>query len=393
MSPTSVPNKPHPRPDPALSSDRPAKRAPPDPATTLEVDIMILDHTAHQCISASLSSSLTLTPALPDALRASDACWRAFRTRHPTYRPDAELRLRVLLLRIVALVAHRYTRNATTPAADAVAALRARNQHRARAWIAAPERLPSARLRTATRGEDGATDGLPLAAEERLAHRDAVLRGFDGPAGQEDDDEFYGTPDSLALLDLLPLFMQVSAASMDMNDSRLSAPWIRLACDFTRQACLEQYLVFGADGLDAIDEAFAWGYCPRRDSPDPDAHDPDAIAAMFEADSPGRETRAWTTARDATLASLDPPDGPAPAAAAFPLHLAALARAHPLARFDAALRSFLADLAQSIPLPVLAQLDRGWLDGMTAGETRAFLCGCGLASFLDLDPDADAGED
>jgi len=61
-------------------------------------------------------------------------------------------------------------------------------------------------------------------------------------------------------------------------------------------------------------------------------------------------------------------------------HLERVAREHPVASFEGTVLQLLAGLSASLPLPVLAQLERGSLDGMGSKETQAFLRSCGLGS-------------
>ena len=51
---------------------------------------------------------------------------------------------------------------------------------------------------------------------------------------------------------------------------------------------------------------------------------------------------------------------------------------------DKSVMTFLKDVSQGVPTPVLLQLEQGRLDGMSEEETRKFIhdCGVGVASFL-----------
>jgi hypothetical protein len=61
-------------------------------------------------------------------------------------------------------------------------------------------------------------------------------------------------------------------------------------------------------------------------------------------------------------------------------HLEQIAKDQPVAMFENTVLQLLAGLAASLPLPVLAQLERGSLDGMGSKETKAFIRSCGLGS-------------
>lgn len=78
-----------------------------------------------------------------------------------------------------------------------------------------------------------------------------------------------GPKPSVALLDLLPMFMQLSAAMA--GDREPTTGWMQLASRFMLQAALEQILVFGKDTRWVLEHVFAWGYI-HRVSEDDDAN-------------------------------------------------------------------------------------------------------------------------
>ena len=349
---------------------------------------MILDYVANQTIEACFASRNLehsgQSKSLASNLAMSDAFLSIFRARHPIYKPDPELRLRILLLKLSTLFTQRLTSNPATPSRAALLALRSAHQVRARSWIGSADRIPSATFNT---DPLDASVILPQGLERNRAH---VLHELGIPAEDEDyDDAFYGTTSCLSLLDILPLFMQVSAARNAMNGSNLTELWMTLACEFMLQACLEQYLVFGAQGSDAVDEAFAWGY--NEDVwQDVDADMAAQIARddlkemneMFEDEDYATEVEGWSDTKMSYLEQLFLLNGGDSGSDAkySVAHLETVAAAFPISTFETSLLKFLEALSKSIPEPILVQLEAGKLDGMTGQGTQEFLIDC------DVDP-------
>lgn len=369
--------------------------------TSLDVDYMILDYAAYQTTNACFASRMpersnSLAHSLKHNLAISDALLALFKARYPTHQPDPELRLRILLLRLTTLLTQRLTSNPTTPIQSAVEELRAANTERARNWIARSGFRPSSSY-----GADNIpaqSEALSLHALER--NRAHVLHELGIPAEDEDyEDAFYGTASCVSLLDLLPLFMKISAARNSMSGSNVQAQWMKLACEFMLQACLEQYLVIGAEGANAFDEAFAWGYVDEIDEAMAAISGPDGLVndnggsevnAMFEDEDYEVEVDGWKEMRQSYIDELIPVEDMAragPHGNAFTSHLEAVANAHPPAAFESTLLDFLQAMSKSLPTPVLIQLENGKLDGMTEQETQEFLmeCGVGVAKFFDLE--------
>ncbi|KAI6842639.1 hypothetical protein KC340_g1587 [Hortaea werneckii] len=367
--------------------------------STLEVDLLILDYITYQATNACLSSR-DLKPStsfsLPNNLAMSDSLLALFQARHPGHQLDAELHFRLLLLKLTALFAQRLTRNPTTPRTSALEELRQNNQDRAREWIANEERIPSYGYNTSLLDNASAFPSHDI-LERNRAH---VLHGLNVPAEDEAyEDAHYGTPSCLSLLDLLPLFMEVSAARQAMlaasvPESELTEQWMQLACSFMLQACLEQYLVVGASGTDAIDEAFAWGL--KAKGREEDAND--EINDMFEDPVHETEVQGWANIKRQYLERLLPSatenswressSVPSPPHGAQDGHrlvdlisrLENTATQHPIFQFESDVLGFLHALSESIERPVLVQLEAGQLDGMSTEETTEFIKSCGLST-------------
>jgi hypothetical protein len=356
-----------------------------DVSIDLEVDHMILDYLSHQATDDVLASrrSGKAHATLQHKLVMMDSFLEMFKAKHPSYRPDPELRFRLLLLKFSTLFCHRFVRSAILPSNHMLHQLKEQNTLRALDWIRDSNRLPSGD-RDMSRWETR----LPFAPQTLEYHRARSLEAVKlQPEGDKHGDAFYGTPASLALLDILPLFMSVIAARNELANSNLSLGLMDLAARFMLQACLEQYLIFGVDGTDAIDEAFAWGYKrPHAATESEDQVDSinsqgaeevsDETIRMFQAeDGVQEENPDWEDLKAKYIALLaDETPG------ALQGHLEQIAKDQPVAKFENTVLQLLAGLAASLSPPVLAQLERGSLDGMGPKETKAFLRSCGLGS-------------
>ncbi|KAK0334198.1 hypothetical protein LTR91_001210 [Friedmanniomyces endolithicus] len=370
-----------------------------DESTLLEVDILILDYLSYQSISACFASrrpraNLSLAVSLAHSLSMTDTFLALFQHRHDKYTLDAELRFRLLLLKLAALFTQRLTRNPSTPSPASLKRLRETNHARARDWLSTvtTHSLPFVLI--------DSTTVLP-SPEDLERDRAHVLHSLDLPAEDEAyEDAYYGTADSVALLDLLPLFVQVSAARNAMMDpSGLTGAWMRMAAEFMLQAALEQYLVFGARGTEVIEDAFAWGLrAADGQRMEADGEEVDEVDDMFTDAVYETEVEGWADVKKAYLAEMIPPVNEAQAKSSkdtYLLHssdnntgvtspafhfisrLEMVAEKHPMAAFETKILGFLDALAQSIPEPVLVQLEKGQLDGMSKGNTQEFLRNCG----------------
>lgn len=352
--------------------------------TSLEADHMILDYTAHHTIKACLANRDPIQQSrsvgsLSACLSMSEAFLSIFKARHPAYTADPNLTFRIKLLKLATLFTQRLTRNPTTPSETSLELLRKSNGERAWKWIGDSADAPSSIF-----SSDGFNVQLPLLAEEYERNRAHVLQQLDVPAEDGDtEDAFYGTNCCLSLLDVLPLFIEVSAARNAMSKSNLSERWMHLASNFMLQASLEQYLVVGSSGLDVIDEAFSWGYQTESDA---EVQQDAEINEMFEDEDENIEVEGWSAIKTSYLKRLVPPgtmqvnsssEGDRAEADLIP-HLETVAAAFSIIGFEQSVLEFLSALSKSIPEPVLVQLESGKLDGMTEEETQGFLAACGI---------------
>ncbi|KAK6443734.1 hypothetical protein LTR95_000561 [Oleoguttula sp. CCFEE 5521] len=347
----------------------------PDAEVSLDVDILILDYVTYQATTALLTDANSTPDDGKDSISAAhnleitNAFLAMFKAQHSNYQVDDKLDFRILLLKFVTLCVRRMTRNASSPAPDALKALRVQNQQRAVAWIGSAERAPAH-----GRDVESFDQDLPRPLEDLERDRADVLNSLNAPAEDEAyEDAFYGTKASLALLDLLPLFMEVSAMRNRISESTLTLQWMELAGSFILQACLEMYCIRGASGSDAIDEAFAWGFRTDTSTATDDVREVDD---MFESDHDEGEVQGWAEIKqryldELTTRSSDP-------SVSLVTHFENLAAKHPVAALHRKLLHFLNALNASMSPPVLAQLETGTLEGLTSEQTAEFIEDCGL---------------
>jgi hypothetical protein len=390
-----------------------------DDSVSLEVDHMILDYLSYdaaKAVLASRTSSDMRSPSLENKLAMVDTFLEMFKARHPSYVPDAELRFRLLLSKFATLYCTRFDRATAVPSRHALHGLRENNTARAMNWIQNADRMPSSKYdlsgfesepsfdQDEIEGDISSqqpgnveswrndarhkktTDARQRASLER--RRAYTLKALKHPA--EDDlygDGFYGTPECLSLLDLLPSFMGVIAARNELNNSNLSTGLMELAAQFMLQASLEQYLACGATGCDAIDEAFAWGLKPTHSTKGHKKSDSialdsdDSVDLLSEVDrmfqdeeNPSQEIPDWHDIKASHIAELAHNDSET-----LRQHLEDVANGYPIADFEETVLQLLAGLAASLPKPVFSQLEKGNLDGMSTAETQEFLQkDCGL---------------
>ena len=389
-----------------------------DDSVALEVDHMILDFLSHQATKAVLASRMSSnmrSPSLENQLAMFDAFLEMFKAKHPSYVPDAELRFRLLLLKFATLYCSRFDRATAVPSRHALHGLRENNTARAMTWIQNADRIPSGKYDLSGFESGPSSDQGDIEANISLQQPDNVgswrneprhkttadarqreylesrraytLKVLKRPAEDKtSQDAFYGTSECISLLDLLPSFMGVIAARNELNNSNLSTCLMELAAQFMLQACLEQYLAFGATGCDAIDEAFAWGFKPthpakghkKADSTalngDDSADSPNETERMFQVeDNHSQEIPDWHDIKASHLAELAHNDSET-----LREHLEDVAFGYPIADFEETVLQLLAGLAVSSPEPVFSQLEKGNLDGMSSEETQEFLQDCGL---------------
>lgn len=323
---------------------------------------MILDYLLHQAVTTCIEHAYALpSQDVGRAVAQVDDFLKIFNARHAGYKPDANLHFRHTLLQLLTLSTQRFTHNSTTPPLSSLLALRELNLSRTMDWIETADRIP-----TSQSDITAFETSLPLSPEILVQNRRTFLISLklnpEWPALQ-----IYGSEESVTLLDLLPLFMRLTATVQKIHNSEINPEWMRLATQWMQQACLEQYLIYGASGSDAVDEAFAWGYKSN-------AEEADNLNAMFESSSQtAEEVQGWAECKTRALGALilhGEED--------VRSHLARLAEKMSMREFGREVLGFLEALVKSVDEPVLVQLEKGRLQGLSRAETREFLMGCGV---------------
>ena len=118
--------------------------------------------------------------------------------------------------------------------------------------------------------------------------------------------DYYGTQESLSLLDTLPLFMALSAAQNVLQGNNVTELWMKLAARYMTQAVLEQYLVYGAEMHGAIEEGFAYGFDSSSTGDGVDS-DELLITNLFWDGETEREIAKWKVIRDEHMAAVRRP--------------------------------------------------------------------------------------
>lgn len=191
-----------------------------------------------------------------------------FNTLHSETSDLPDLQFRLQLLQFATLFYSTHSPAVRTPPLQALKKLR---------------RVNYARGRCRSRAETGAVSALFDGLEQ--------VRGFKPVDGHDWNAE------KCYLLELLPLFMELSTTIADGDPS---VAWMELAAEFMVQAALEQFVNFRespqADrpmkmAVKALREAFAWGYADKIDA---DSEDNSVQASLwFDNDTEGKVVQEW----------------------------------------------------------------------------------------------------
>ncbi|KAJ8607566.1 hypothetical protein MRB53_040197 [Persea americana] len=348
-----------------------AKSKQADPVTALEVDIMILEYQAYDTTQILLETSYgaeqKLTTYMQQSLEATNAFISVFKYRHPALKHDETLRARLLLLQFCALFCSRLIPTTSSLSESRLQSLREANVIRAKRWIGSEERIPSYKF------DDVDLDDIWPLSQERLEANKMIVMAGTRMSEEEavDAASFYGGSDCTCLLDILPLFIQTCTAIHNARKKPATQETLQLISDFMLHSCLEQYLIYGAHGFDAIDEAFAWGIPGEEQADGYGIQDPSRLFANVTKEC------SWPQIRDNALAILLRPQQPT---ASIASHFHQLAKARPMLAFEADLKIYLMELCIALQPPVLVQVEQGYLAGMEKTQSDELLRKCGLSN-------------
>ncbi|TID14252.1 hypothetical protein E2P81_ATG09130 [Venturia nashicola] len=321
-----------------------AKRA--QSETRFDSHLMILDYTLFMATKALLEEQVLKHEEGVDEnlsqhpLEMVDSFLRIFKRNHPTESVSDAIKLRLRLVKFTTLFGRRSAQSATTPSVADLEALR--QTHR----------------RRATDYWDSSSDGS--FQESAFQHRQ--------PSERRSATQYRATTDSIALADLVPMFLALSAArsNMDMSTREITTQWMHLAGQFMLQAALEQCLLYGQCPEEKLREIFSWGW---KEDISTSWQDEQSVNDMFfdmdqyDEDGSRREVKGWREIKMSYFQMLKPTDGVDPVR-----HLRRVQGCYPLHDFENSLLLFLEALQLEQEEPSLTQLENNNVPGMTSEE-------------------------
>ncbi|KAL8771753.1 MAG: hypothetical protein Q9209_002944 [Squamulea sp. 1 TL-2023] len=187
----------------------------------------------------------------------------------------------------------------------------------------------------------------------------------------------------MSLEKTLPLFLALSAAQNALQGSAITEIWMILAAGYMAQSYMEQVIVYQNKGADLLKEAFTWGYdadCRAKED-----SDEWQINRMFGADE--SSIQLWESIKEEHIQAvspssigycrylglsqyilqLRPPDN-----TLLVDHLESLASGElSVVAFREKIVEFLTGLLSAHQAPLLIQLERGKVDGLSRKATAA----------------------
>ncbi|CAL8577896.1 hypothetical protein XPA_003708 [Xanthoria parietina] len=290
-----------------------------DPETQLEVDEAILDYLIYTAIT-SLLKLFDTTNTSPRRehnayllVQMVDTFLPVFRALHTNYEASPEIQLRLRLLQFTYVFVQHYH-----PFGGANTAF---------------ARRPSISATTTETPRDP--------ANSRQEHH----------------------PQAMSLEQTLPLFLALSAVQNELQGSTITEIWMVLAAGYMAQAYIEQVVVYQNRSSSLLDKAFHWGY--DEDCSAEQASEQRQINDMFGADE--SSVRLWESIREEHIQALYPPED-----TSLVDHLENMASgALSVVTFKEKVSEFLAGLLSAYQPPLLIQLERGQVDGLSRKATKA----------------------
>lgn len=181
------------------------------------------------------------------------AFFTIFCTMHPDHNASVDLQFRLRLLKFTVMFTKRSAPSETNPPRPILQNSRHRRQKQATTFRSGHN--GSAALDLPDLTEYLAPQNVMEVKKEHRAHESTA-----GNIMSETHDLF---KPAISLLDTIPLFMTVSAAQIAMQEGTITDTWMRLAAGYMAQAVAEQYLVYGSQRQEVLQEAFSWGFDPE----------------------------------------------------------------------------------------------------------------------------------
>lgn len=328
-----------------------------DPLLQLEIDEWILDYLIFSAIKALLEDYKGTKDAPADAsdkqerasvcLQLVDSFFTTFCTIHPEHHASLDLRFRLRLLKFTAMSTKRSAPAEATLPEPALKNLRHRRQEQAVSFRSGDNDFAALDLPDLT--EFLAPLNVMEIKKEHIGHESTG-----GNIMMSDPHGLF--PPAISLLDTIPFFMAVSAAQISMQEGTITDTWMRLAAGYMAQAVAEQYLVYGSQRQEVLQEAFAWGFDPECSAED--GTDDFQINAMFW--GVDAVVDGWDRIRDEHAQALIPPAG-----TDLQLHLeTVMANDLSIAEFERRLIDFLDKMLMGQSKPFLLQMESGKVDGL-----------------------------
>ena len=173
-----------------------------------------------------------------------------FYTMHPDHHSSLDLQFRLRLLKFTVMFTKRSAPAETTPSAPVLQNLRHRRQEQAFSFRSGDNDFAALDLPDLTEY---------LAPLNNMGFKKEYT-GLESAAGNKMSETHDPSRPAISLLDTIPLFMAVSAAQISMQGGTITETWMRLAAAYMAQAVAEQYLVYGSQRKDVLQEAFSWGF-------------------------------------------------------------------------------------------------------------------------------------
>ncbi|KAL2001251.1 hypothetical protein VTN02DRAFT_1982 [Thermoascus thermophilus] len=337
-----------------------------NPDTQFDVDIMILDYFVCTAVNAMLKARIAERHGqahswdVEGLLLLFDTFKSISSAHHSKNLITRDLEAKLQLITFASLFFHRYLDSIWSRDVAELNLWREKNRQNAMEWMTNNEDKELFDHSSWT-----AFQALPADPSILARNYQAMLLQLKIPPGNQirDRDKI------ISLLDIIPEFMALCAIAAPILSDEMS---MDLAAQFMMQACLEQYHIFGNLSPEIINEAFAWGpkgiddaisetNSSKRQSTLPHA-DPEV---HFTSSADAVNVSSWWKKRAEYMDRLQPESG-----VSHHIHLENLSNAFPIFQFEGMIIDFLTHLIESLEVPVLLQLERGQLGGLSRTESE-----------------------
>ena len=172
---------------------------------------------------------------------------------HPDHHASLDLRFRLRLLKFTVMFTTRSAPAEATPPGPVLQNLRHRRREQACSFRSGGNELPGIEIPNWT--QYIVPSNAMEVDEEHTSQKSTTANEI-----AETYDLFRPV---ISLLDTIPLFMAVAAAQIAMQEGTITETWMRLAAGYMAHAAAEQYLVYGSQRQEVLQEAFSWGFDPE----------------------------------------------------------------------------------------------------------------------------------